>query len=415
VTDKGVRSWSFRFSDPQSGKVTRQTFKGDLSLKEARAKAREARNEVAKGTNPVEQKRRDLQEATTRTFKALSDRYLNEHARRHKRTADADERALKLHVLPKWASRRFDRIGRGDVIELCEGIVAAGKPIQANRVQSLISKVFSFALDADLVTSNPCARLKRRSKETRGTRVLSDGEIRLFWRAIGQSPNSVRIGLALRLVLLTGVRVTELAGAELSEFDKLDDATDASWLIPASRSKNGCPHRVPLSELALDTVRELIEIAKGREEGVPRFLLASPTGQNRTENRLPIDGHALSVAMTRFGGTMVDRAADEAERPAAATWAADRPTAHDLRRTLATRLSAAGVPAEDVSACLNHARKGVTALHYDQYDRAREKRRALALWAQQVSAIVNRQGGAKVISMSPGASNVVPIGRAERS
>src|ERR1700733_13721771 len=69
------------------------------------------------------------------------------------------------------------------------------------------------------------------------------------------------------------------------------------------------------------------------------------------------------------------------------TWASDRPSAHDLRRTLATRLAGSGVPAEDVSACMNHARRSITARHYDLYDRAREKRRAFDLWAEQVAGI----------------------------
>ena len=57
------------------------------------------------------------------------------------------------------------------------------------------------------------------------------------------------------------------------------------------------------------------------------------------------------------------------------------PSAHDLRRTAATRLSAAGVPAEDVAAILNHARSDVTGKHYDRYQRAAEKQRALDRWA----------------------------------
>jgi integrase len=181
-----------------------------------------------------------------------------EHACRHKKTAEADQRNLNLHVLPQWRTRRFDGIGRGDVVALCEGLVAKGSPIQANRVQALISKIFSFALDAELVAGNPCARLKKRSKETRATRVLSDDEIRLFWRRIGDPPNSARMGQALRLVLLTGVRVGELAGAEIREFDRLDDADQAKWTIPAARSKNGRAHVVPLSEPARKIVADLV-------------------------------------------------------------------------------------------------------------------------------------------------------------
>jgi integrase len=260
-------------------------------------------------------------------------------------------------------------------------------------VQALISKIFSFALDAELVTANPCARLKKRSKETTATRVLSDDEVQLFWRRVGDPPNSKRIGQALRLVLLTGVRVTELTGAELKEFERLDDAENATWTIPAARSKNGRAHVVPLSGLAQLIIADLVKRANATaQEKVPRrFLLASPNDSKR-----PIDGHALSVAMIRFGNAL--SAATSASGSgtddvrAIGRWTSDRPSAHDLRRTLATRLAGSGIPAEDVSACLNHTCATVTARHYDLYDRAREKRRALELWSEQVAKIVGESG-----------------------
>ena len=389
LSASGARSWSFRFRDPASGRVSRQTFSGDLDLKQARAAALQARSLVAQGQNPVEEKRKARQEARTRTFDSLADRYLTEHARRHKRTADADERMLRLHVRPTWGSRRFDKIGRADVIALCEAVVTAGKPTQANRVQALVSKIFSFALDADLITGHPCARLRKRTRETKRTRTLSDEEIRLFWNAIGETPNSTRIGLALRFVLLTGARVTEVAGARLSEFDRLDDDRTATWTIPEARSKNGRAHVVSLSSVARTVALELVDLSRMRAKlGMVEYFLPSPTGRNE-----PIDGHALSVAMTRFASTMHKRQS-ASEYSAARSWSADKPTAHDLRRTMATRMSAAGVPAEDVSACLNHARKGVTATHYDHYNRAKEKRRAFELWGGLVRELVSGSASA---------------------
>jgi len=392
VTKQGVKSWSFRFRDPRSGKVTRATIGSypAVSLQMARERGLALRREIASGVNPVEKKRKDRAEASSRIFQALADRYMTEHARRHKRTADADQRALRLHVLPQWRERPFDGITRSDVIALCEGIVLNGSPIQANRVQALISKIFSFALDAELVSAKPCARLKKRSKEVKATRVLTDDEIRLFWRRVGDAPNSPRIGQALRLVLLTGVRVTEMAGAEIKEFDRLDDPDRATWTIPAARSKNNRAHVVPLSKLALEIVADLMRRAEQRNDvnATRRFLLMSPADPGK-----PIDGHALSVAMARFGNSLnatnSPRRGVVEEGRAVETWMGERPTAHDLRRTLATRLAASGVPAEDVSACLNHTRKGVTATHYDHYDRAREKRRALSLWAEQVSVLTS--------------------------
>jgi len=70
------------------------------------------------------------------------------------------------------------------------------------------------------------------------------------------------------------------------------------------------------------------------------------------------------------------------------TWSTERPSPHDLRRTLATGLARLGVPAEDVSACLNHVRRDVTRVHYDVYDRAREKRVAFERWSQHIGALL---------------------------
>jgi hypothetical protein len=75
----------------------------DVSLRDARARANELRREVAAGRNPAEHKRG----AGARTFATLADRYLVEHAMRFKRSADADERMLRKHVLPRWARRDY--------------------------------------------------------------------------------------------------------------------------------------------------------------------------------------------------------------------------------------------------------------------------------------------------------------------
>jgi integrase len=338
-----------------------------VTLAEARERAGDMRKAVAAGRNPVEEKRREREEADTKTFQALADRYLEEHARRFKRSAAADERNLRLHVLPTWGNRRYDEIQRRDVIALCEAMVAAGTATNANRVQALISSIFSFAVDADLIGANPCSRLRKRGVENVGRRVLSNGELRLFWHGIVHKPVSRPVGLALRIALLTAARVSEIAEAEHQEFHNLDDPERAVWILPAERSKNGRAHFVPLSGTAREVIIEAMALAG---ETSP-YAFPSPSVEGA-----PITGHALSVGMARFGKQL--QAKDEASR----TWQAKAPSPHDLRRTVATRLAGLGIPAEDVSACLNHSRRDVTGLHYDLYDRAREKRLALNIWGE---------------------------------
>jgi integrase len=382
VTCKDARSWCFRFRDPRSGKTSRATIGEypDVSLSEARQRADAMRRLVAGGANPVEAKRREREVAAQKSFQGLAERYLNEHARRHKRSAPADERNLRLHVLPKWRRRRYDDIARADVIELIEGLVTAGKPTLANRVQALISSVFSFAMDADLVNGNPCARLRRRGVEVIGRRVLTDDEIRLFWSAIIDKPVSRPVGLALRLVLLTGVRPGEAAGAGKAELTNLAEKDRGRWIIPAARSKNGRAQLVPLSELARQTAISALELSGNEIEHV--FPSPSVDGA-------PITAHALAVAVARFGRSL-DAATSK-------SWRADPPSPHDLRRTLATRLAELGVSKEDRDAVLNHTPQDVGKKHYDLYEREREKRRALDMWASALTALLGQNRSINVV------------------
>ena len=375
VTASGVRSWCFRFRDPRTGRSSRIGLGPypAVSLSAARELAEAQRRVVAKGQNPVEIRRQERVEAPQKTFEALAARYLSEHADRHKRPRSAaeDRRNLDLHILPRWSNRRYEDLRRADLIELVEGLVKVGKPTLANRVHALLSKIGAFAVDADLLVGNPFAGIKKRGQENIGRRILSDDEIRLFWRNIVLPPVSRRVGLALRLVLLTGVRAGEVVGITRAEIEHLGDTHRAAWKISADRAKNGRAHHVPLSSMAQATLHSALELI-GDDE---KFLFPSRW------NAQPITAHALAVAMRRFSDQLKDKSA------AARTWRADPPSPHDLRRTFATRLSGLGVSKEDRDALLNHIRSDVGSKHYDLYERAKEKRAALSKWDEALAAL----------------------------
>lgn len=378
VTPKGVRSWSFRFRDPSSRRTLRASIGPypDISLSDARQKADDLRRQAMSGVNPIEQRRQDRRDATTKTYKALADRYLNEHAKRHKRprSAEEDERNLRVHILPKWGKRDFRKLRRADVVELIESIVSDGKPTAANRVQALISKIFSFAMDADLLDANPAARLRKRGAEESGTRVLTDDELRAFWRKIVLPPVSRRVGLALRLILLTGARANEVAGLRRDELLRLDEPATATWILPAERSKNKREHLIPLSPSAVAVIRDALSLVDDADP----LVFPSPTKESRSLTR-----HALPVAMARFCDELVG------DDSASKTMRADPPSPHDLRRTFGTRLSSLGIVREDRDACLNHTRTDV-GRHYDLYEREREKRAACSIWSNALENILSK-------------------------
>jgi integrase len=364
LTINNDRSFSFRY-----GKVERVPIGKypDVSLRDARLKADELRRQVAAGKNPAHHRRT----ASDRTFAALAERYLREYAERHKKTAAADRQALNKHVLPKWKSKDFEQLRRADLIKLIEAIISNGAPTQANRVHSLVSGIFTFAVETDLLPANPFSKLRKRGIERVSTRVASDDELRLFWEHSVLPPVSKATGIALRLALAIGCRAGEAAGMRRSElaFDRQGRPT--SWMIPGTRSKNGRANYLPLSPLAVELISEALTMS-----GDADYVFPSRTAEGA------IKGHALTVAMRRIATALPKGT------PGADTWRGNPLGVHDLRRTCATRMAALGIPLEDRAAVLGHAPVGVTKRHYDQHERADEKRRALTRWAQALSAIL---------------------------
>ena len=87
----------------------------------------------------------------------------------------------------------------------------------ANRTLALVCKMFNFAIEHEWLETNPCHMVKRPGEERQRERVLSEDEIRLFWKALdGESP---LVAALFRIRLLTAQRGGEVHGAAWSEFD----------------------------------------------------------------------------------------------------------------------------------------------------------------------------------------------------
>ena len=394
ITANGARTWAFRFRDQQSGKQGRAKIGAypATTLEAARIAATGMRQIVDSGGNPTQDRRAARSGAGS--FGAWAQRYLVEHSRRRKRTHAADERNLRKHILPKWAHRPVAAITRRDVVELVEAVVAAGHDTLANRLQSLISGIFSFTIDAGEPIAHPCFRLRKRGVERVGNRVLTDPELRLFWDGVAATSAVRRTGLGLRLCLVTGARITEAIGLARSELEHIANADHAVWMVPGARTKNKRDHIVPLSPLARETVLELLGMIGPGDEWL------FPTRSKRRKG--PMRGNSLTQAMNFYANRLAagncPRADDLSD--ATRTWLAERPTPHDLRRTLGTRLAELGVAKEIRDRCLNHISGDVGTKHYNRYEFLTEKREALTRWSTVLGSILHSMS-ATVVPLVP--------------
>jgi integrase len=225
--------------------------------------------------------------------------------------------------------------------------------------------LFNWAIAREIagLQTSPCDRLKPNEiigKREPRQRILSDEEVRAVWAATEEV--DYPLAPLVRLLLITGQRLSEVAEASWREID----LEAALWTIPGERMKNGSPHTVPLSGMALDVLA-----------GPPRFT-GGDFILSTTRGRRPISG--FSKLKDRLDRTIAAAAGAEPIPP----W-----RFHDLRRTMRTHLSA--LPVQDIvrELVIGHARPGLHKV-YDLHVYENEKRQALELWAARLRGIVER-------------------------
>jgi len=217
------------------------------------------------------------------------------------------------------------------------------------------------------ITTNPCdaVNLDDRvgSKRKPRKRVLDEAELRAFWRATGKL--NYPWGPYLRLLLLTGARRSEIAGAMWSELSE-----DHTLRIPPERTKTDEWHIVPLSTTARQIVSSLPRI------GESRFMFT-------IDGAAPVVGH--SDAKMRIDSGMANELGCDARDFARGGSRAF--VIHDLRRTVRTRLAKLKVDFITSELILGHALTGIHAV-YDVHKYEDEKRAALQAWADHLQGIV---------------------------
>jgi integrase len=221
--------------------------------------------------------------------------------------------------------------------------------------------------------ANPCSGISRPGgRENPKERVLSDSEPKSLWNALKEEDPAIKH--VLRLILLTGQRPGEVMGAIWDEVD----LEQGLWTIPGSRTKNQLPSVVPLSPQALREFEKQKAFLENQKQKREKRGDPAPDSKYIFPNRL-ISKHADAPIVH------IRKAVGRLHR----SLHVQPFTAHDLRRTCATRLGQMRTPGHVIARILNHKPTDITSSVYNQYEYIEEKREALDAWGSKVARMIS--------------------------
>ncbi|MEA1649199.1 site-specific integrase [Nitrospirillum sp. BR 11164] len=352
----------------------------DWPVETARSRAKELKRQVDLGEDPMGD--RHARRAAP-TVLDLAERYREEHLpKKRAGSAKEDERNLRVHVLPRLGKMKVADVRFSDVDRLHQDISRTA-PYAANRVLSLLSKLFNLAIKWEVRTDNPVKGVDKNAEEKR-KRYLSGVELVALTEVL-QAHRERSSANVVRLLLLTGARRGEVLSARWDQFD----LTAGLWVKPGATTKQKTEHRVPLSAPA----RQLLAEMRAQAEKVAPAKRSPFVFPGDTPTRPMKDISSFWRAVTELASVSLFAAQPEtlAGRIAAALQAklgrlptyrewldaakaewAGRPgesipagltdvRVHDLRHTYASILVSAGLSLPIIGALLGHTQAQTTA------------------------------------------------------
>ena len=347
----------------------------DVPLAQARERAREAKDKILKGIDPVEERKaaRAALAATQRrglTFSDATDRYLAAKLDAFKNAKHRQQwqNTLTTYAMPELGQMMVDDITVQDVLRVLEPIWQT-KTETASRLRGRIEAVLSWATVAGHRTGDNPARWKgnlkellpaaaKVAKQNNQPAVQIDDAPRWFAALRQRDGNGAR---ALEFAALTAARSKEVRGARWDEVD----LKAALWIIPAARMKMDREHRVPLSPEAVALLEALPRHADNP------LIFPAPRGGEMSDMTLSATMKRLHQADVDAGGAgFVDRVS---KRPA---------VPHGLRSTFRDWVAErTHFPGDMAEVALAHKVGNAVEASYRRGDMVEKRRAMMAAWS----------------------------------
>jgi integrase len=363
VTAAGARSFILNYRT-RSGRERRFTIGNhpDWRATEAREEARRLRRLVDEGGDPLAAIEA---ERAAPTMAELCNRFEQEHLLRKRPGTAADyRRMLRNHIRPYFGNHtKMADVTFADIDRLHRKISNAGHPRRANTTVAVLSKMFSLAIRWGMRNNNPCKGIER-NPEIKRKRYLSGNELKRLTAALAQYPDQ-RSANIVRMLLLTGARRGEVLSMRWADVD----LTTGIWSKPASSTKQGTDHVVPLSAPARQLLSQIRE---------------QQTAKSFGEHVFPGNGSSSHIVeIKRFWRRLTKVAGINNLR------------IHDLRHSFASQLASSGSSLPLIGALLGHNNPVTTHRYahlFDDPQRAAVERVGAAFEAASNAHVASLKG-----------------------
>lgn len=366
IHPNGSKYFQLRTTIHTKPKLIQLGVYGVMTLKEAREAAREKKTQIAKGLDPVVEKKIAKAESLLKadsTFEVIYTAWL---AEKHISPAYLKKitSTIKGNVLPRLGTIPIDQITPPLIKNVLKVMEARGSITLAKKTKAWLKEIFDFASELGLRKGdNPATVVKIRSPHEKENYpyLRSRGDVGEFMRRVTEYGGRVETILAIQLLMLTGVRPGELRLAEWTEFN----LTKATWEIPQSRMKMSRPHTVMLSKQALEHLKELKSLT-----GYQRYVLPDLIGSK------PISNATIIMALRRI-------------------WADYRIVPHGFRHLFSTHANESRLFHKDViETALSHGDENKIRGTYNQAEYREERTRLAQWWADELEIM---RDGAKIL------------------
>jgi integrase len=318
----------------------------ELTAQAARERAIQLRGKILDGIDPLQQR---LDAKSEPTMTDLARDYMERYARPHKRASSLrnDQQMLDKIILPHLGSLRVRAVARRDIETLQRELKPV--PYRANRVLSLLSKMFSLAMEWGWRTDNAAKGIPR-DPEDRRENWLTAEQVEDLLAALDAYADQSAAD-AIRLLIVTGAREGEVLAASWDQID----LKRGIWTKPSHHTKQKKIEHTPLSETAMQLLRRMASKKTGPA------LFPGKKGRRVTLRR-------PWVQVCKAAGLAVAEQVP-GKRKVLTIW---KPAVriHDLRHTFASHLVSSGESLHIVGKLLGHTLPQTTARYAHLADRA---------------------------------------------